>query len=39
MVALESVTGGYVGDYRFWRDQGGRLIDFRDWLKFSKRTV
>lgn len=37
IVALESVTGGYVGDYRFWREQGGRLIDFRDWLKWNKK--
>lgn len=36
-VQLEGWTGGYVGDVIQWMAKGGKLIDFRDWLKAHRR--
>lgn len=35
--ALESVCGGYAGDEKLWRDQGGHLVNFKEWLKSHTR--
>lgn len=33
---LEAVTGGYRGDREHWAAQGGRLINFKQWLISNK---
>ena len=34
---LEGITGGHAEDYEHWKAKGGKLIDFRGWLKAHKR--
>jgi hypothetical protein len=36
-VALETITGGHEHDKEHWKAKGGKLIDFRTWLKAHKR--
>jgi hypothetical protein len=34
---LEEITGNYAGDIHHWKAKGGKLIDFRTWLKGHRR--
>jgi hypothetical protein len=38
-IQLERITGNYPGDIIHWEAKGGKLIDFRDWLKANRRTA
>lgn len=35
-IERENATGGYAGDLKIWRENGGKLISFADWLNHSQ---